>query len=64
MQTEINGVLSRKVYLLKNGAISFGDGSQTYVMLQKVIWDQLLACKAEIIHMNGSEGRRLVSHQG
>ena len=43
--------LRRNVYLLKIGAKSFGDGLEirTFVRIQRVIWDHLLAFKAEII---------------
>ena len=39
----------RNVYLLKIGAKSFRDGSKDILRVQKVIWDHLLAFKAEII---------------
>ena len=40
----------RNVYLLKIGEKSF----RTFVRIQRVIWDHLLASKTEIIHKQGS----------
>ena len=39
----------KKVYLVKLGQKSFGDGRRTFARIKHLNWDQLLATKAEII---------------
>ena len=39
----------KKVYLVKLGQKSFGDGRRTFARIKYLNWDQLLATKAEII---------------
>ena len=39
----------KKVYLVKLGQTSFGDGCRTFARIKHLNWDQLLATKAEII---------------
>ena len=39
----------KTLYLFKLGPKSFSDGRRTFVKIKHLIWDQLLATKAEII---------------
>ena len=39
----------KTVYLVKLGPKYFGDGRRTFAKIKHLIWDQLLATKAEII---------------
>ena len=39
----------KNVYLVKLGPKSFGDGGRTFARIKHLIWDQLLANKAEIV---------------